>query len=131
MFSIDFDGLFKPDRVNTPNRFAQCPLASDRAQLFGGFKQFLAEIRMGDVDEPEGPLADRLAVKVDGPELGDDVAHVAAARDDAVVRGLREHVPEICDPLAAMGDEMWAAASNVVWSRQSWRAMATKSGWIE
>jgi hypothetical protein len=32
------------------------------------------------------------------------------ARDEAVVAGLREYVPEICDPLAAMADELWAAA---------------------
>jgi hypothetical protein len=34
----------------------------------------------------------------------------AAARDDAVVEGLREYVPEICDELAGMADDLWAAA---------------------
>ncbi len=34
----------------------------------------------------------------------------AAARDAAVVEGLREYVPEICDDLAAMADDLWAAA---------------------
>jgi hypothetical protein len=37
----------------------------------------------------------------------------AAARDAAVVEGLREYVPEICDELAAMADELWAAADAV------------------
>jgi hypothetical protein len=34
----------------------------------------------------------------------------AAARDAAVVDGLREFVPEICDGLASMADDLWAAA---------------------
>jgi len=34
----------------------------------------------------------------------------AAARDAAVVEGLREYVPEICDDLASMADDLWAAA---------------------
>jgi hypothetical protein len=34
----------------------------------------------------------------------------AAARDDAVVRGLRTYVPEICDDLGAMAAPLWAAA---------------------
>jgi hypothetical protein len=34
----------------------------------------------------------------------------AAARDAAVVDGLREYVPEICDDLAAMADGLWVAA---------------------
>lgn len=34
----------------------------------------------------------------------------AAARDAAVVEGLREYVPEICDELASMGEDLWAAA---------------------
>ena len=34
----------------------------------------------------------------------------AAARDMAVVEGLREYVPEICDDLAPMADDLWAAA---------------------
>lgn len=34
----------------------------------------------------------------------------AAARDAAVVRGLREYVPEICDDLAAFAEPMWAVA---------------------
>ncbi len=34
----------------------------------------------------------------------------AAARDAAVVEGLREYVPEVCDHLASMADDLWAAA---------------------
>jgi hypothetical protein len=34
----------------------------------------------------------------------------AAARDEAVVEGLREYVPEVCDELAAMAVDLWAAA---------------------
>jgi hypothetical protein len=34
----------------------------------------------------------------------------AAARDSAVVEGLREYVPEICDTLASMADDLWATA---------------------
>ena len=34
----------------------------------------------------------------------------AAARDAAVVEGLREYVPEICDDLASMAGDLWAAA---------------------
>ncbi len=34
----------------------------------------------------------------------------AAARDAAVVEGLREYVPEICDHLASMSGDLWAAA---------------------
>jgi hypothetical protein len=34
----------------------------------------------------------------------------AAARDAAVVEGLREYAPEICDELASMSDDLWAAA---------------------
>jgi hypothetical protein len=34
----------------------------------------------------------------------------AAARDAAVVAGLREYVPEICDELASMAPQLWAAA---------------------
>lgn len=37
----------------------------------------------------------------------DAIAHV---RDDAVVRGLREYVPEICDRLAALAMPLWEAA---------------------
>ncbi len=37
----------------------------------------------------------------------------AAARDAAVVAGLREYTPEICDELAAMADELWAAADSL------------------
>jgi hypothetical protein len=34
----------------------------------------------------------------------------AAARDEAVVTGLRAHVPEICDELAGLAEPLWAAA---------------------
>ena len=34
----------------------------------------------------------------------------AAARDAAVVEGLRDYVPQICDDLSSMADELWAAA---------------------
>jgi hypothetical protein len=34
---------------------------------------------------------------------------VAAARDAAVLEGLRDTVPEICDALAAMADDLWRA----------------------
>jgi hypothetical protein len=34
----------------------------------------------------------------------------ARVRDAAVVDGLREYVPEICDDLADMADDLWAAA---------------------
>lgn len=34
----------------------------------------------------------------------------AAARDAAVVDGLREYVPEICDELASMAPQLWSAA---------------------
>lgn len=37
----------------------------------------------------------------------------AAARDAAVVEGLREWAPEICDPLASMAPTLWAAADAV------------------
>jgi len=37
----------------------------------------------------------------------------AAARDAAVVEGLREYVPEICNDLASMADELWAAADSL------------------
>jgi hypothetical protein len=37
----------------------------------------------------------------------------AAARDAAVVDGLREFVPEICDELASMADDLWAAADSL------------------
>ncbi|HWA65770.1 MAG TPA: hypothetical protein VG899_05305 [Mycobacteriales bacterium] len=35
---------------------------------------------------------------------------IAAARDDAVVAGLRSFVPEICDGLASLASPLWAAA---------------------
>ena len=35
---------------------------------------------------------------------------VQQARDDAVVRGLRAYVPEICDGLAALAEPLWEAA---------------------
>jgi hypothetical protein len=35
---------------------------------------------------------------------------IAAVRDRAVVRGLREYVPELCDGLAELADPLWAAA---------------------
>ena len=37
----------------------------------------------------------------------------AAARDAAVVQGLREYAPEICDDLASMADDLWAAADSL------------------
>ncbi len=37
-------------------------------------------------------------------------AEAAAARDAGVVAGLRAHVPEICDELAAMAEPLWEAA---------------------
>ncbi len=37
----------------------------------------------------------------------------AGARDAAVVAGLREYVPEICDDLGAMADDLWAAADSL------------------
>jgi hypothetical protein len=37
-------------------------------------------------------------------------AAAAAARDVGVVEGVREIVPQICDELAAMADELWRAA---------------------
>jgi hypothetical protein len=38
---------------------------------------------------------------------------ITDARNDAVATGLREFVPEICDDLAAMGPELWAAADDL------------------
>jgi hypothetical protein len=35
---------------------------------------------------------------------------IIAARNDAVVRGLRAYVPEICDSLAALAPQLWDAA---------------------
>ncbi len=40
-------------------------------------------------------------------------AEAAAARDDAVVIGLREYVAEICDELASLADPLWAAADEL------------------
>ena len=37
-------------------------------------------------------------------------AAAARARDEAVVAGLRQYVPEICDDLAAMAEPLWVAA---------------------
>lgn len=37
----------------------------------------------------------------------------ASARDAAVVEGLRTYVPEICDGLAEMGPDLWAAADSL------------------
>jgi hypothetical protein len=37
----------------------------------------------------------------------------ARARDAAVTAGLRRYVPEICDDLASMGAELWAAADSL------------------
>jgi len=37
----------------------------------------------------------------------------AAVRDAAVGQGLRTHVPEICDGLAALADPLWAAADQL------------------
>ncbi|MCB8954893.1 MAG: hypothetical protein H6529_00240 [Nocardioides sp.] len=37
-------------------------------------------------------------------------AAIAAVRDRAVVAGLHDYVPEICDGLAALADPLWAAA---------------------
>ncbi len=35
---------------------------------------------------------------------------VIAARNDAVVRGLRAYVPEICEPLGSLAPQLWTAA---------------------
>ncbi len=40
-------------------------------------------------------------------------AEAAAARNDAVVIGLGQHVPEICDELASLADPLWAAADEL------------------
>ena len=44
--------------------------------------------------------------------LGDHVTpeQLWAARDEAVLAGLHEHVPEVCEPLAEMGEWLWEAA---------------------
>ncbi|MGA1050802.1 MAG: SCO6745 family protein [Ilumatobacteraceae bacterium] len=40
-------------------------------------------------------------------------ADTALARDAAVTSGLRGYVPEICDDLASMGPDLWAAADSL------------------
>jgi hypothetical protein len=40
-------------------------------------------------------------------------AAMAAARNDAVVDGLKTYVPEICDDLAMLADPLWAAADSL------------------
>jgi hypothetical protein len=43
-------------------------------------------------------------------EATTDYDAIEAARNDAVIEGLRTFVPEICDGLAALGPDLWAAA---------------------
>jgi hypothetical protein len=53
---------------------------------------------------------DFVAFGLDQCRAATTFAAAAAARDHAVVEGLREYVPEICDELAAMAPDLWAAA---------------------
>ncbi|HUW01757.1 MAG TPA: hypothetical protein VMW08_05360 [Acidimicrobiales bacterium] len=53
---------------------------------------------------------DFVAMALDLCRAHTDFESTALARDAAVVAGLHEFVPEICEPLAAMADEFWAAA---------------------
>ncbi len=54
-----------------------------------------------------------VAVCLDAVRSVTTFAEVAAARDRAVVAGLREHVPEICDGLGELADPLWAAADTL------------------
>lgn len=40
-------------------------------------------------------------------------ADAVRVRDDAVIAGLRQHVPEICDELSSMADSLWAAVDTL------------------
>lgn len=51
-----------------------------------------------------------IAMSLDNARASTTFEHVADARDAGVVAGLRELTPEICDELASMSTELWAAA---------------------
>jgi hypothetical protein len=53
---------------------------------------------------------DFVAFGLDQCRVATTLEAAAAARDAAVVEGLREYVPEICDDLASMAGDLWAAA---------------------
>ncbi len=53
---------------------------------------------------------DFVAMALDLCRSHTDFESAASARDAAVVEGLHQYVPDICEPLATMGDELWAAA---------------------
>ena len=51
-----------------------------------------------------------IAMSLDNARASTTFDHVAAARDAGVGAGLRELTPDICDELAAMSTDLWAAA---------------------
>lgn len=53
---------------------------------------------------------DFITVSLDNCRSSTTFAAAAGARDAAVVAGLREYVPEICDDLAGMAPALWSAA---------------------
>ena len=54
-----------------------------KVSRLGGLHEFLAELRMGDIDQGQHALADGLAMQVGDAVLGNNVMHVAACRDNA------------------------------------------------
>ena len=54
-----------------------------------------------------------VAMSLDNAREATTFEDVAAARDAGVVAGLRRLTPEICDDLAAMAPELWAAADAI------------------
>ena len=54
-----------------------------------------------------------IAMSLDNARAATTFEQVAAARDAGVVAGLRAYVPEICDELAAMASDLWAAADAI------------------
>ncbi len=54
-----------------------------------------------------------IAMSLDNARAATTFEQVADARDAGVVAGLRAHVPEICDELAAMASVLWAAVDAI------------------
>ncbi len=54
-----------------------------------------------------------IAASLDAARINTTFEEVAAARDAAIVPGLGEFVPQICDDLAGMANELWAAADQL------------------
>ena len=75
---LDRPGLLKVERIDCMHLLSERAFRAKQAKIFGLVKQHIAKVGMGDGDQGNGPLLNRLSKQIHRAVLGHHVLHLTA-----------------------------------------------------